>query len=105
LAQLQNGVMLKDGMTLPAQAELMDEPANLWLRDPPVRFRQSVPTSWLRLTIREGKNRQVRRMTAAIGCPTLRLIRFSIGDWSLSGLATGEWREQDITSLGYPAKP
>lgn len=105
LAQLQNGVMLKDGMTLPAQAELMDEPANLWLRDPPVRFRQSVPTSWLRLTIREGKNRQIRRMTAAIGCPTLRLIRFSIGDWSLSGLATGEWREQDITSLGYPAKP
>jgi len=99
LEQLKKGVMLKDGLTLPAQVELMDEPANLWLRDPPVRFRQSIPTSWLRLTIREGKNRQVRRMTAAIGCPTLRLIRFSIGDWSLSGLATGEWREARVANV------
>ena len=99
LAQLQNGVMLKDGMTLPAQAELMDEPANLWLRVPPVRFRQSTPTSWLSLTIREGKNRQVRRMTAAVGFPTLRLIRFSIGDWSLSGLVAGEWREERVANV------
>lgn len=99
LEQLQKGVMLKDGMTLPAQAELMDEPANLWHRDPPVRFRQSIPTSWLQLTIREGKNRQVRRMTAAVGFPTLRLIRFSIGDWSLSGLASGEWREQGVANV------
>lgn len=94
LEALKKGVMLKEGMTLPAQAELMDEPANLWLRDPPLRFRQSIPTSWLRLTIREGKNRQVRRMTAAVGFPTLRLIRHAIGDWTLSGLASGEWREQ-----------
>jgi len=99
LEQLKKGVMLKDGMTLPAQAGLMDEPANLWLRDPPVRFRQSIPTSWLQLTIREGKNRQVRRMTAAVGFPTLRLIRFSIGDWTLSGLGMGEWREERVANV------
>jgi 23S rRNA pseudouridine2457 synthase len=99
LAALRKGVMLKDGMTLPAQAELMVEPVNLWLRNPPVRSRQSIPTAWLQLTIREGKNRQVRRMTAAVGLPTLRLIRFSIGDWSLSGLATGEWREERVANV------
>jgi len=99
LTQLQKGVMLKDGMTLPAQAEPMDEPENLWRRDPPVRFRQSIPTSWLKLTIREGKNRQVRRMTAAVGFPTLRLIRYAIGDWTLSGLAIGEWREQRVPNV------
>jgi 23S rRNA pseudouridine2457 synthase len=99
LAALRKGVMLKDGMTLPAQAELMDEPANLWLRNPPVRSRQSIPTAWLQLTIREGKNRQVRRMTAGVGLPTLRLIRFSIGNWSLSGLATGEWREERVANV------
>jgi len=99
LEQLKQGVMLKDGMTLPAQVESMEEPANLWLRDPPVRFRQAIPTSWLKLTIREGKNRQVRRMTAAVGFPTLRLIRFSIGEWSLSGLASGEWREERVANV------
>jgi 23S rRNA pseudouridine2457 synthase len=91
LAALRKGVMLKDGLTLPAQATLMAEPAHLWLRDPPVRLRQSIPTAWLQLTIREGKNRQVRRMTAAVGLPTLRLIRYSIGMWSLDNLPTGKY--------------
>jgi len=92
LAQLRKGVALKDGLTLPAQAEAIDPP-DLWPRDPPVRFRKSVPDSWIRLTIREGRNRQVRRMTAAVGLPTLRLVRWRIGDWMLDGLAPGEWRE------------
>lgn len=91
LALLRKGVMLKDGMTLPAHAELMAEPANLWMRVPPVRMRQSIPTAWLQLTLREGKNRQVRRMTAAVGFPTLRLIRYSIGTWSLDNLPTGKY--------------
>ncbi|RVU04941.1 pseudouridine synthase [Novosphingobium umbonatum] len=92
LDALRRGVMLKDGMTLPAQVEAMDPPA-LWDRDPPVRFRKSVPDGWLKLTIREGRNRQVRRMTAAVGLPTLRLVRWQIGDWTLEGIAPGEWRE------------
>jgi len=92
LNALRRGVMLKDGMTLPAQVEAMDPPA-LWDRDPPVRFRKSVPDGWLKLTIREGRNRQVRRMTAAVGLPTLRLVRWQIGDWTLDGIAPGEWRE------------
>ena len=92
LAALRGGVTLKDGMTRPAGAELIPAPA-LWPRDPPVRFRKTVPDSWVRLTIREGKNRQVRRMTAAVGHPTLRLVRWQVGDWSLEGLAPGEWRE------------
>ena len=92
LGTLRKGVMLKDGMTRPAQAEAIDPP-ELWERDPPVRFRKSVPDSWLRLTISEGRNRQVRRMTAAVGYPTLRLVRWSIGDWSLDGLPPGEWRD------------
>ena len=99
LAKLQQGVMLKDGVTLPAQASLMDELDNLWQRDPPVRFRQNIPTSWLQLTIREGKNRQVRRMTAAVGHPTLRLIRYSIGSWTLDGLGAGEWREEGVANV------
>jgi 23S rRNA pseudouridine2457 synthase len=93
LNALRSGVRLKDGMTLPAEAERIDPP-DLWPRDPPVRFRKTVPDSWLRLTIREGKNRQVRRMTAAVGHPTLRLVRWAIGDWTLDGLAPGEWREE-----------
>ncbi|EPR15384.1 ribosomal large subunit pseudouridine synthase E [Sphingobium indicum IP26] len=92
LAALRQGVRLKDGPTLPAQVERIEAPA-LWPRDPPVRFRKSVPDRWLRLTIREGRNRQVRRMTAAIGHPTLRLVRWRIGDWTLDGIPQGQWRD------------
>lgn len=92
LQNLRSGVRLNDGLTRPAEAERVDDPA-LWPRDPPIRVRKSVPDSWIRLTIREGRNRQVRRMTAAIGNPTLRLVRWSIGQWTLEGLAPGEWRE------------
>jgi 23S rRNA pseudouridine2457 synthase len=92
LAQLRKGVMLKDGPTLPAGAERIDDPA-LWPRDPPVRFRKTVPDCWISLTIGEGRNRQVRRMTAAVGLPTLRLLRWRIGEWSIEGLQPGEWRE------------
>ncbi|TRX74257.1 pseudouridine synthase [Pseudomonas mangiferae] len=92
LQRLRDGVELNDGPTLPAEVRRLDEPA-LWPRQPPVRFRKSVPTAWLELTIREGRNRQVRRMTAAVGLPTLRLVRVRIGPWSLEGLAPGEWRE------------
>lgn len=92
LAMLRDGVRLKDGMTRPADADRIDDPA-LWPRDPPIRYRANIPDSWLKLVIREGRNRQVRRMTAAVGHPTLRLVRWSIGDWSLADLAPGEWRE------------
>lgn len=91
LAVLASGVMLKDGLTLPAQVREIAEPS-LWERDPPVRFRAHIPTSWLELTITEGRNRQVRRMTAAVGLPTLRLVRVRIGPWSLGELAPGQWR-------------
>ncbi|AKM11013.1 pseudouridine synthase [Croceicoccus naphthovorans] len=92
LYALRKGVRLKDGMSRPAKAEAIDPP-DLWPRDPPVRFRKTVPDGWLRLTISEGRNRQVRRMTAAVGLPTLRLVRWQIGDWAVEGLAPGEWRE------------
>ncbi|WP_071870778.1 pseudouridine synthase [Atopomonas hussainii] len=92
LRQLRKGVELKDGWTLPAVVECMPEP-ELWPRNPPVRFRKNVPTSWLSLTIREGRNRQVRRMTAAVNLPTLRLVRVRVGPWQLDGLAPGQWRE------------
>jgi len=95
LEQLRRGITLNDGPTRPAETERIAEPA-LWPRDPPVRFRKSVPDTWLRLTIREGRNRQVRRMTAAVGHPTLRLVRWRIGEWTLDGLAPGEWREVAI---------
>ena len=97
LERLKSGVELKDGLTRPAQAERIPVPA-LWPRNPPVRFRKSVPDAWLRLTIREGRNRQVRRMTAAIGHPTLRLVRWSIGKWTIEGMAPGEWREVPVPS-------
>jgi 23S rRNA pseudouridine2457 synthase len=92
LEQLRRGVMLKDGMTRPAEVEAI-APPELWPREPPVRFRKSVPDSWISLTITEGRNRQVRRMTAAVGLPTLRLVRWRIGGWTLDGLAPGEWGE------------
>lgn len=91
LDRLRRGVDLKDGPTRPAEVERIEAPA-LWPRDPPVRFRKSIPDRWLKLTVREGRNRQVRRMTAAVGHPTLRLVRWSIGEWSIDGLAPGEWR-------------
>lgn len=90
LKQLARGVKLKDGMTLPAVVKRIDTP-DIWPRNPPIRVRQSVPDSWISLTITEGKNRQVRRMTAAVGYPTLRLIRWRIGDWSLDGIDSGTW--------------
>src|SRR5690606_36507606 len=92
LEALRKGVRLKDGLTAPAEVERIAEPS-LWPRDPPVRFRKTVPDYWIKLTIREGRNRQVRRMTAAVGHPTLRLVRWSIGDWSLDGIEPGKWRE------------
>ncbi len=96
LQELRHGVCLKDGVTRPAQIERIDPP-KLWPRDPPVRVRKRVPDCWLSLTIREGRNRQVRRMTAAIGHPTLRLVRWSIGDWTLAGLAPGAWQKVEVT--------
>ena len=92
LAALRDGVTLNDGPTRPAQARLLDPPPVVWTREPPIRVRQSIPTSWIELTIREGRNRQVRRMTAAVGFPTLRLIRASIGPYSLDDLAPGAWK-------------
>ena len=91
LERLRGGVRLKDGPTRPAEVERVPAP-DLWPRDPPIRVRKSVPDSWLRVTIGEGRNRQVRRMTAAVGHPTLRLVRWSIGEWTLEGVAPGEWR-------------
>ncbi|MCA0939177.1 pseudouridine synthase [Yangia mangrovi] len=92
LAQLRKGVELKDGMTRPAEARLIPEP-ELWPRNPPVRFRKSVPDAWIELKITEGRNRQVRRMTAHVGLPCLRLVRWAVGAWTLDGIPPGEWRD------------
>lgn len=91
LMPLREGIILKDGLTKPATIKRIPEPKNLWERDPPVRVRKTVPDSWLEITIAEGRNRQVRRMTAAIGFPTLRLIRYRVGSWTIDGLANGEY--------------
>jgi len=105
LQQLRNGVELKDGKTKPAKARLISEPDNLWPRTPPVRYRANIPTSWLELTLKEGKNRQVRRMTAAVGFPTLRLIRYAIGPWTIDNIENGSWQETEISLNDLPALP
>ncbi|HRD64526.1 MAG TPA: pseudouridine synthase [Candidatus Competibacter sp.] len=99
LESLRQGVELSDGRTLPADAQRIAEPAQLWPRDPPIRYRAAIPTAWLAITLREGRNRQIRRMTAAVGHPTLRLIRYRIGAWTLDGLAPGQWRELEVDSF------
>lgn len=96
LNALSQGVELKDGMTRPAEAKLIEEPDWLWSREPPVRTRQTIQDYWLQLTIFEGRNRQVRRMTAHVGHPTLRLIRYQVGPWTLQGLNSGQWQDADI---------
>lgn len=101
MEQLRQGVELKDGRTRPARVEAMEEP-DVWPRNPPVRYRANTPTSWISITLTEGRNRQVRRMTAAVGFPTLRLIRYGIGDWTLDGLAPGEYR---TLAVHMPAIP
>jgi 23S rRNA pseudouridine2457 synthase len=99
LQRLQQGVDLGDFVTRPCGASRVDEPVGLWLRDPPIRQRKHIPTAWLKIALREGKNRQVRRMTAKVGFPTLRLVRASVGPFSLAGLQPGEWREADASLL------
>lgn len=102
LQRLAAGVDLGDFITRPCQVRRISEPQNLWQRDPPIRHRAAIPTSWLELVLREGKNRQVRRMTAHVGFPTLRLIRWAVGDWTLEALSSGDWREIEIS--GQPER-
>lgn len=109
LERLRRGVDLNDGRTRPAQVRCMSEPPDLWPRNPPVRFRKTVPDRWLEIRLSEGRNRQIRRMTAAVGHPTLRLIRYAVGDWTLDGLPPGKWRATDPPPYhsirpGRPAK-
>ena len=96
VARLRSGVALADGMTRPAGARRIEAPRALWPRDPPIRYRARIPTAWLELKLREGRNRQVRRMTAAVGLPTLRLVRCAVGPWTLASLAPGAWREEAV---------
>ena len=102
LLALRNGVQLNDGPTLPARARLLEPPPAVWEREPPIRTRLAKPTAWVELVIREGRNRQVRRMTAAVGHPTLRLIRAAIGPYTLDGVAPGNWKEQGLAAQGAP---
>lgn len=104
LAALQSGIQLNDYRARPAGAESCAPPDWLWPRTPPIRTRQNIPTAWLRLTLREGRNRQVRRMTAAAGFPTLRLIRYSIGPWTLDGIKPGLWRSSELSINSYMQK-
>lgn len=105
LEKLRRGVELNDGPTRPTDARRIVEPAHLWPRDPPIRYRAAIPTAWLEMTLREGRNRQIRRMTASVGCPTLRLIRYRIGDWTLDGLAPGQWRETGVAATSGRVDP
>jgi len=102
LERLRNGVDLGDFVTRPVGVRMIDVPDGLWPRNPPIRSRRNIPTVWLEMELREGKNRQVRRMTATVGLPTLRLIRFAVGTWTLTGLASGEWRFADATGHVNP---
>lgn len=101
IAHLQRGVDLRDFVTKPAAVSMVAEPAWLWPRQPPVRFRKNIPTSWLCIAIGEGKNRQVRRMTAAVGFPTLRLVRTAVGNWNIDGLPPASWREVEVTGAAF----
>ena len=103
LKALRNGVQLNDGITLPARARVIEQPPSVWERVPAIRVRQAKPTAWIELVIREGRNRQVRRMTAAVGYPTLRLIRAAIGPYALDDLASGSWQKQDLIASGASA--
>ena len=103
LEKLRHGLLLNDGPTRPAAALIIEEPAGLWSRNPPIRYRAAIPTTWIELTLKEGRNRQVRRMTAAVGHPTLRLIRAAIGPWTLETLAPCQWREIIIDSTQFEA--
>ena len=98
IEKLRNGLTLKDGPTKPALCKRINEPEALWPRTPPIRVRKNIPTSWIELTIKEGRNRQIRRMTAAVGFPTLRIIRYSIGPWNLDSLRPGEFKELNTAS-------
>ena len=101
LDKLVSGVKLKDGWARAVRAKAIDEPEALWKRDPPIRYRANVPDSWVEITLNEGRNRQVRRMTAAVGLPTLRLIRYAIGGWNIEGLQPGSWRSTDVRENKY----